>query len=163
MPIRVLVVDDSHTMRAMLRYVLSNDRDIEVVGEAADPYEARQAIKDLAPDVLTLDVEMPRMNGLEFLKKLMASRPIPVVMVSTLTQVGANNTLAALELGAVDFIAKPSGRDALKELAVLPRNGQHCHRLARVLKKQSFQTQHIPNAPFILGEVQWRLVPRQAG
>lgn len=121
MPIRVLIVDDSHTMRAMLRYVLSNDGEIEVVGEAANPYEAREAIKRHRPDVLTLDVEMPRMNGLEFLKKIMASRPMPVVMVSTLTQVGADNTLAALELGAVDFIAKPTGRDALQGLSGLPR------------------------------------------
>ena len=109
MPIRVLIVDDSHTMRAMLRYVLEKDDEIEVVGEACDPYEARDAIKELSPDVLTLDVEMPRMNGLEFLEKLMKARPMPVVMVSTLTQIGADNTLAALELGAIDFIAKPTG------------------------------------------------------
>lgn len=121
MAVRVLIVDDSHTMRAMLRYVLERDSDLEVIGEAADPYEAREEIKRLDPDVLTLDIEMPRMNGIEFLKRLMVARPMPVVMVSTLTQVGADNTLAALEIGAVDFIAKPTGRDAIQGLSALPR------------------------------------------
>ena len=120
MPIRVLIVDDSSTMRTMLRHVLSSDPELEVVGEAADPYEARDAVKQLRPDVLTLDVEMPRMSGLEFLQKLMAARPMPVVMVSSLTRAGAEDTLSALELGAVDFIAKPSGANAMEALSVLP-------------------------------------------
>lgn len=139
MPIRVLIIDDSATMRSMLRQVLSSDMDIEVVGEAADPYEAREEIKRLSPDVLTLDVEMPRMNGLEFLQKVMASRPMPVVMVSSLTQVGADNTMAALELGAVDFVAKPSGRDALKALSVLPRKVKLAYG-ARIDRKNG----HVP-------------------
>lgn len=106
-PVTVLVVDDSPTMRGLLTAALRRDPEIEVVGSAADPLEAREAIKRLNPDVITLDVEMPNMNGLEFLEKIMRLRPMPVVMVSTLTQSGADTTVAALELGAVDAIGKP--------------------------------------------------------
>jgi two-component system chemotaxis response regulator CheB len=106
--IRVLIVDDSATMRSLIAVTLRADPAIEVVGQAADPLEARQMIKDLNPDVLTLDVEMPNMSGLEFLEKLMRLRPMPVVMVSTLTARGADATLEALELGAVDCVAKPA-------------------------------------------------------
>src|SRR5262245_42950275 len=105
--IRVLVVDDSAMMRQLLTQILSSDPGIEVVGTAADPYFAREKIISLKPDVLTLDVEMPRMDGITFLEKLMSARPLPVVMVSTLTQQGAEVTLRALELGAVDFFPKP--------------------------------------------------------
>jgi two-component system chemotaxis response regulator CheB len=105
--IRVLIVDDSATMRAVIARALSQDPGITVVGEAADPLQARVAIKELNPDVLTLDVEMPQMNGLDFLERLMRLRPMPVVMVSTLTSHGAEATLRALELGAVDCVAKP--------------------------------------------------------
>ena len=90
--------------------MLSADPEIEVVGTAPDPYVARDRIKALNPDVVTLDVEMPHMDGITFLKKIMALRPMPVVMISTLTQAGAEVTLEALEIGAVDFIAKPTGR-----------------------------------------------------
>lgn len=116
--IRVLVVDDSATMRSLISAVLSRDPEIEVVGQAGDPYEARQAIKALNPDVMTLDVEMPNMNGIEFLEKVMRLRPMPVVMVSTLTTRGAEVTLAALEIGAVDCVAKPStgGLEGFREL-----------------------------------------------
>lgn len=110
MPIRVLVVDDSALIRDVLKRSLSQESDIEVVGVAEDPIVARQMIKELNPDVLTLDIEMPNMNGLEFLSKIMRLRPMPVVMVSTLTQKGANETMLALELGAVDFVAKPGAR-----------------------------------------------------
>ena len=120
MPVRVLIVEDSATMRAMLRHILSRDPDIEVVGEAADPYEARGLIRQLTPDVLTLDIEMPRMNGLQFLEKLMAARPMPVVMVASATTAGAEQTMSALELGALDFIAKPNGPNAIAGLASLP-------------------------------------------
>ncbi len=106
--VKVLVVDDSATIRRLLTQILSSDPQIEVVGSAPDPYVARDKIKALDPDVLTLDVEMPRMDGLAFLRNLMRLRPMPVVMCSTLTQAGATTTLEALELGAVDFIAKPS-------------------------------------------------------
>jgi two-component system chemotaxis response regulator CheB len=105
--IKVLVVDDSALMRSMMRELINSQPDMEVVGVAPDPLVARELIKQLHPDVLTLDVEMPRMDGLEFLEKLMRLRPIPVVMVSSLTETGSSVTLKALEMGAVDFIAKP--------------------------------------------------------
>ena len=106
--IRVLVVDDSALIRGVLTELLSQDPDIEVIGAAPDPYIARQKIKELNPDVLTLDLEMPKMDGLTFLEKLMAGHPMPVVMVSSLTQEGCQTTLRALELGAVDFATKPT-------------------------------------------------------
>lgn len=105
--IRVLIVDDSALMRQLLTWLLSSDPMIEVVGTAADPYFARDKIKSLSPDVLTLDVEMPRMDGLTFLEKLMRAHPMPVLMVSALTEEGCETTLRALELGAVDFFTKP--------------------------------------------------------
>lgn len=106
-PVKVLVVDDSATMRSLISAVLRQDPEITVIGQAGDPLEAREAIKRLNPDVITLDVEMPNMNGLSFLEKIMRLRPMPVVMVSTLTQVGADVSLAALELGAFDCVGKP--------------------------------------------------------
>jgi two-component system chemotaxis response regulator CheB len=106
--VRVLVVDDSALVRKLMSAMLACDPAIEVVGTAADPLIAREKIKQLNPDVLTLDVEMPRMDGLTFLENLMRLRPMPVVMVSSLTTEGADVTLRALELGAVDFFAKPS-------------------------------------------------------
>jgi two-component system chemotaxis response regulator CheB len=106
--VRVLIVDDSALVRKVLTAMLESDPGIEVVGTAADPLIARDKIKQLDPDVLTLDVEMPRMDGLTFLDNLMRLRPMPVVMVSTLTEKGADVTLRALELGAVDFFTKPS-------------------------------------------------------
>ena len=93
---RVLVVDDSSTMRRLISAALSADPDLEVVGEAGDPLQAREAIKALNPDVITLDVEMPNMNGIDFLERIMRLRPMPVVMVSTLTARGTEATLAAL-------------------------------------------------------------------
>ena len=106
-PVRVLVVDDSALVRALMTELLGADPGIEVVGTASDPYIAREKIKQLAPDVLTLDIEMPRMDGLTFLRNLMRLRPMPVLMVSSLTESGAKVTLEALALGAVDFVAKP--------------------------------------------------------
>ena len=105
--IKVLIVDDSATMRSLIGAVLRRDPEIEVVGVAGDPLEARTKIKELEPDVLTLDIEMPNMNGLEFLEKIMRLRPMPVIMVSTLTQKGADATIDALEIGAFDCIGKP--------------------------------------------------------
>jgi two-component system chemotaxis response regulator CheB len=107
MPIKVLVVDDSALIRQVLTELLSRDPAIEVVGTAPDPYVARERIKALSPDVITLDIEMPRMDGLSFLEKLMALRPLPVVVVSTLTQKGTDAAIRALELGAMDYVAKP--------------------------------------------------------
>ena len=114
-PARVVIVDDSPTMRSLIAATLRRDHDLEVVGMAGDPFEARQVIRDLNPDVVTLDIEMPNMNGLEFLEKIMRLRPMPVVMVSTLTQAGAEATLRALELGAVDCVAKPTSASATGE------------------------------------------------
>ena len=105
--IKLLIVDDSALIRQMLTQIFSESGDIEVVGTASDPIIAREKIKALNPDVLTLDVEMPRMDGLTFLRNLMRLRPMPVVMISTLTEKGAEVTLEALALGAVDFVAKP--------------------------------------------------------
>ncbi len=113
--IKVLIVDDSALVRQTLREILGGASGIEVVGVASDPYIAREKIKQLNPDVLTLDVQMPRMDGVTFLGNLMRLRPMPVVMVSTLTEEGADITLRALELGAVDFIPKPK-EDIVREL-----------------------------------------------
>lgn len=105
--IRVLVVDDSALVRGLLSQIIDRQADMECVGAASDPLIAREMIRERNPDVITLDVEMPRMDGLDFLGRLMRLRPTPVVMVSTLTGQGADVTLRALELGAVDFVAKP--------------------------------------------------------
>jgi two-component system, chemotaxis family, protein-glutamate methylesterase/glutaminase len=108
--IKVLVVDDSALVKMLLTEILNSDSRMEVVGCANDPYEAREMIKKLNPDVLTLDIEMPKMNGIAFLKNLMRLKPMPVVMISTLTQEGAPAALEALECGAVDFLGKPQGQ-----------------------------------------------------
>ncbi len=120
MAIRVLIVDDSATARAVLSDILSGDPMIEVVGTASDAYIARDKIVELRPDVVCLDVEMPRMDGITFLKRLMHYMPIPVIMVSSLTQAGAKTTLEALESGAVDFVPKPhshiyDGKDEMRD------------------------------------------------
>jgi len=104
---KVVVVDDSALVRSILTEIINRQTDMECIGAAADPLVAREMIRTLNPDVITLDVEMPRMDGLDFLSRLMRLRPMPVVMVSTLTERGAEVTLKALELGAVDFVAKP--------------------------------------------------------
>jgi two-component system chemotaxis response regulator CheB len=106
--IRVLIIDDSLLIRKVLTEILNSSADIEVIGAAEDPLIAREMIKELNPDVLTLDIEMPRMDGITFLRNLMRLRPMPVVMISALTESNAEVTLTALELGAVDFIAKPT-------------------------------------------------------
>jgi two-component system chemotaxis response regulator CheB len=118
---RTLIVDDSATMRATLARILSADPDIEVVGQAPEPHAARAMIKELNPDVITLDVEMPGMDGLSFLERIMRLRPMPVVMCSTLTARGAEVTIEALRLGAVDCIAKPTGNplEIIRDAALL--------------------------------------------
>ena len=132
--IRVLIVDDSALMRQALTALLQRDRQIEVVGVAADPIIAEERIKALAPDVLTLDVEMPRMDGLTFLEKLMHTHPMPVVMVSSLTEAGCETALRALELGAVDIITKPKVdlREHLDELALEVASKIKAAALARI-------------------------------
>ena len=116
---RVVVVDDSALVRGLLAEIINRQPDMECVGAASDPLVAREMIRNLNPDVITLDVEMPRMDGIDFLSKLMRLRPMPVVMVSTLTERGAEITLRALELGAIDFVAKPKigVADGLRQLA----------------------------------------------
>ena len=117
--IRVVVVDDSALVRSLLSEIINRQRDMECVGTANDPLIAREMIRELNPDVITLDVEMPRLDGLDFLGRLMRLRPMPVLMVSTLTQQGAEVTMRALELGAIDFIAKPriGLTEGIKELS----------------------------------------------
>ena len=105
---RVLIVDDSALVRQVLSNILSRHPNLEVVGIAKDPYEARERVRDLNPDVLTLDVEMPRMDGITFLSKLMKAHPMPVVMLSSLTAKGTSTALDALDLGAIDVIGKPA-------------------------------------------------------
>jgi two-component system chemotaxis response regulator CheB len=107
MAFKVLIVDDSSLMRQLLTEILSSDPELEVIGTAGDPFIAREKIKALNPDVLTLDIEMPRMDGLTFLEMLMRGHPMPVVMISSLTERGAETTLRALSLGAVDYVSKP--------------------------------------------------------
>ncbi len=107
MKTKVLIVDDSALIRSVMKEIINSQPDMEVVGAAPDPLAARELIKQTHPDVLTLDVEMPKMDGLDFLEKLMRLRPMPVVMVSSLTERGSEITMRALELGAVDFVTKP--------------------------------------------------------
>ena len=157
--LKLLIVDDSALIRQMLTKIFSETEDIEVVGTAGDPLIARDKIKALNPDVLTLDVEMPRMDGLTFLRNLMRLRPMPVVMISTLTAKGAEVTLEALSLGAVDFVAKPkadvpsalheyaneivnkvrmAGKAKVKALEIAPVNASHSD--SEKFKKQHFKT-----------------------
>jgi two-component system chemotaxis response regulator CheB len=145
---RVLVVDDSAVMRQLIGVALSADPELEVVGEAGDPLQAREAIKALNPDVITLDVEMPNMNGLEFLERLMRLRPMPVVMVSTLTARGAEASLAALELGAVDCIEKPRGSDVngFRQIAEKVKNAARARVRQRVVRTEAHPTDtFMPN------------------
>ena len=114
--IKVIVVDDSKFIRTLFTGLLNETPDIEVVDSAEDPFDAREKIKQHNPDVITLDVEMPKMDGLSFLEKIMKLRPMPVVMASTLTQAGADTTIRALEIGAVDYVSKPTNFDEFGNL-----------------------------------------------
>ena len=146
-PIRVLVVDNSATMRGLIRLTLSKDAGITVVGEAANAMEAREAIKALVPDVMTLDVQMPKMDGLEFLEKVMRLRPFPVVMVSAQTAQGSQATIAALELGAVSCVAKPGLSDPIP-FAELPAKVKSaaCARVDRRIERQTPHPAVTPSA-----------------
>ncbi|WP_237152694.1 protein-glutamate methylesterase/protein-glutamine glutaminase [Oryzibacter oryziterrae] len=155
--LRVLIVDDSALMRELLSRLLGSDPEIEVIGAAADPYAAREMIKRLTPDVITLDVEMPGMNGIAFLEKIMTLRPMPVVMISTLTQSGARATLTALQLGAVDCVAKPSGsgRDIERQreeiiTKVKAAAVANVHRLTRQHQVSTRMTPSGPDRPVTL-------------
>jgi two-component system chemotaxis response regulator CheB len=116
-PSRVLIVDDSAIVRTMLSNVLKSEPDIEVVGLAADPFAARDQIEAAKPDVITLDIEMPKMDGLTFLRQLMAQHPLPVIIVSSVTQTGSAASIEALSAGAIDVIAKPGGPYSVADVA----------------------------------------------
>jgi len=145
---RVLIIDDSALVRSLLTEIINREPDLEAIGAAPDPLVAREMIRALNPDVLTLDIEMPKMDGLDFLERLMRLRPTPVVMVSTLTERGAEVTLRALELGAVDFIAKPKlgiasglgalGHDICEKIRVAAR--------ARMRRHVNAPAVHAPGA-----------------
>ncbi len=151
--IKVLIVDDSALIRQLLTSILSASNDIEVVGSAPDPLVAREKIKKLNPDVLTLDIEMPRMDGLSFLEKLMRLRPMPVVMISSLTEKGAEATLKAMSLGAVDFIPKPkidicSGLESYAEeivakVLMAAKSETHLSRQQPTVEKTSQTTESV--------------------
>lgn len=139
--IKVLVVDDSKLIQALVTEMINAAPDMEVIGDAEDPFEAREKIKTLHPDVITLDVEMPKMDGITFLKNLMRLKPMPVVMLSTLTAEGAPVTLEALEVGAVDFLEKPR----LNVTAELPKYAEQLHEKIRTAAKANV-TKYDPNA-----------------
>jgi two-component system chemotaxis response regulator CheB len=147
--IKVLIVDDSSVIRQMFSAILSEDPDIEVVGVAVDPYDAREKIKLLNPDVITLDIEMPKMDGLTFLEKIMTLRPMPVVMVSTLTQKGADSTIRALEIGAVDYVAKPLENDAENNFSLLRAELLTKVKSAGLAKVRAYNKSSIDNATII--------------
>jgi two-component system chemotaxis response regulator CheB len=152
--VRTLIVDDSSTVRHLLTAVLSRDPDIEVVGCAPEAAIARQMIKELDPDVITLDIEMPHMNGLDFLDRIMRLRPTPVVMISTLTERGAATTIEALELGAVDFFPKPTQNlsvvfdDKAHELAQKVKAAAH----ARVRPRRMEPVHHADHSAYMPSE-----------
>ena len=152
--VRVLVVDDSSTMRALIAMHLNADPDIEVAGFARDAQEAREAIKALNPDVITLDVEMPNMNGLDFLEKLMRLRPMPVVMVSSLTHAGADATIRALEMGAVDCLGKSGDDDnaALSRLPDVVKNAARTKASLRSRARQEVRPSHVSPADYKAGD-----------
>jgi two-component system chemotaxis response regulator CheB len=143
--IRVLIVDDSAIVRKILSEALSGEPDIEIVGTAPDPYVARDKILSLAPDVLTLDIEMPRMDGLTFLRKLMQFHPLPVVVISSLAQPSCRIAVKALETGAVEVLAKPGGPYSVGELRHGLAQKVRCAAAARVRKPS--QEQHSATAP----------------
>jgi len=154
MKIKVLVIDDSALIRSLLTELINQQPDMEVVGTAPDPLVAREMIKQLEPDVLTLDVEMPKMDGLDFLEKLMRLRPMPVVMVSTLTEKGSEITLRALELGAIDFVTKPKSgiSSGMREYADLISNKIRVASKARIasLQRTAKQSQQSAATPSLL-------------
>ncbi len=141
-PVKVLVVDDSASMRAALNRILAADPEIEVVGLAPEPHAARTMIKDTNPDVITLDVEMPGMDGLSFLEKIMRLRPMPVVMCSTLTARGTEVTIEALRLGAVDCIAKPCGNPL-----DIARDADRLRSTVKAAARSKVQAARVPAKP----------------
>lgn len=141
--IKVLIIDDSALIRQLLKEILNQDPAIEVVGTASDPLVARDKIKQLSPDVLTLDIEMPRMDGITFLKNLMRLRPMPVIMISTLTEAGADVTLEALDIGAIDFIPKPKV-DVVDQLQGYAADIINKVKIASVARLRSYNRDSLP-------------------
>lgn len=152
--IRVVVVDDSALVRGLLTEIINRQKDMECVGAANDPLVAREMIRELNPDVITLDIEMPKMDGIDFLSRLMRLRPMPVVMISTLTERGAEVTMRALELGAVDFVAKPriGLADGINELAT--------QIVEKVRVAASAHIRRIASVPAAAGERSQNVSPR---
>ncbi len=148
MKIKVLVIDDSALVRSLLTEIINENQDMFVIASAPDPIVARELIKLHNPDVLTLDVEMPKMDGLDFLERLMRLRPMPVVMVSTLTERGSDITLRALELGAIDFITKPklSISNGIMEYADVIADKIRVAAQAKVSRPQFFSTKPMPTS-----------------
>jgi two-component system, chemotaxis family, protein-glutamate methylesterase/glutaminase len=148
MKTKVVVVDDSALVRSLLTEIINRQSDMQCIGAASDPLVAREMIRNLNPDVITLDVEMPRMDGIDFLSRLMRLRPMPVVMVSTLTERGADVTLKALELGAVDFVAKPKigVSDGLRQLGAEITEKIRIASKARVHRQVAAPAVHAPAA-----------------
>jgi two-component system chemotaxis response regulator CheB len=157
MKTRVLIVDDSALMRSLLTEMINSAADMEVVGAAPDAPTAREMIKALNPDVLTLDVQMPKMDGLEFLERLMRLRPMPVVMVSAFTRAGSDTTLRALELGAIDFIGKPradggrSMEEYAEELVEKIRAAKDARLRRQVMGQTNSETAKTPSAVAVPG------------
>lgn len=155
MKIKVLIVDDSALIRSVMSEIVGSQPDMEVVGVAPDPLVARDLIKQTNPDVLTLDVEMPKMDGLDFLEKLMRLRPMPVIMVSSLTERGSEITMRALELGAVDFVTKPklsiqSGmREYTELIADKIRTASKARIKARVIQSAGSENTQVGSLPMI--------------
>lgn len=152
--IRVMVVDDSALVRSLVSEIINRQADMECIGVANDPLIAREMIRELNPDVITLDVEMPKMDGLDFLARLMRLRPMPVVMLSTLTELGADVTMRALELGAIDFVAKPriGLADGLRDLSaqivekIRVASAAHVHRIAVAQPVATWQPETVQAA-----------------
>jgi two-component system chemotaxis response regulator CheB len=159
--IRVIVVDDSALVRGLLTEIINRQSDMECIGAANDPLIAREMIREMNPDVITLDVEMPKMDGIEFLSRLMRLRPMPVLMISTLTAQGAEVTLRALELGAVDFVAKPRigvasglqelGQEIVEKIRVAAV--AHVHRMPSGAGASAATAAVRPAAPIHLGRL----------
>ena len=156
--IRVLIVDDSAIVRKLLAEALSAESDMEVVGAAPDPYIARDKILALKPDVLTLDIEMPRMDGLTFLKKIMQFHPMPVIVISSLAQASCHAGIEALRCGAIDIMAKPGGPYSVGELKTTLANKIRAAAAARIPRLSERQAIRIPpNIPRIMPVI--RLAP----
>ncbi len=152
--IKLLIVDDSMLIRAMFSEMLADSPDIEVVGTAVDPFDAREKIKLLNPDVITLDVEMPKMDGITFLEKIMSLRPMPVIMVSSLTAKGADITIRALEIGAADFLTKPAVQDETSLLAMKQDLIKKIHSAAQ--QKMSARSEKLVQKPAGEGQLSYR-------